>query len=226
MATAATITASSLRKIGVSDPGETLSSAKSAVGLEGINDMLAQWSSEGLLIYATTQENFTLTSAQSYTIGTGGTFNTTVPIAIESAFTRVSNIDYPCDIITVEEYNEISTKATTGTRPYCIAYRNAKPLGRIYTHPVSTGVLYLENRKLLQNFASSSTVYTLPEEAMLAVKTNLAVLLAPEFGKSVDQNLMEQAVRSKAVLKSLYVSVPKAKFDLPGCGHSNILGNN
>lgn len=215
MATASTVVTAALRKIGVSDPGETLSAAKMNGGLEGLNDMLAQWSSEGMLIYATTQENFALTSAQSYTIGTGGNFNTVVPIEIVSAFTRVSGIDYPCEIKNVEEYNDISNKSDSGSYPDFIAYRNTKPLGRIYIYRVSAGTLYLENRKLLQNFATSSTVYTLPDEAILAIKTNLAVILAPEYGKSVEKNLYEQAERTKSVLKSLYVQTPKAEFEFP-----------
>lgn len=223
MATASTIVTAALRKIGVADPGETLSASKMSGGLEGLNDLMAQWTSEGILVYALTQENFPLTSAQSYTIGTGGTFNTTVPVDIVSAFTRVSNIDYPCEIITVEEYNEISQKSATGSWPDYIAYRNSKPLGRIYVSPVSTGTLYIESKKLLQNFATSSTTCTMPEEAMLAIKTNLSVLLAPEYGKSIDQNLMEQANRTKNVLKSLYATVPKATFDFHGSGPSNIL---
>lgn len=184
--------------------------------------MLASWSAEGILIYATTQENFTLTSAQSYTIGTGGTFNTSVPIKVMSTFTRVSNIDYPCEIVTVEEYNSITDKSGTGTYPEVIAYRKSGTLGRIYTYPVSTGTLYLESQKLLQNFATTSTTFTMPEESALAVKTNLAMILAVEFQKPIDPNLAEQASRLKATLKSLYITVPNSSFEFHGRHRPNI----
>lgn len=216
MATAHTIISSALRKIGVSDPGETLSAIKMSVGLEALNDMMAQWSSEGMLIYALTQENFPLTSAQSYTIGTGGTFNTTAPLEIVTAFTSINNIDYPCEIVTVEEYDSIPVKSGTGAYPDKIAFRSSTPLGRIYTYPVSTGTLYIESRKLLQQFAASATSYTMPEEALMAIKTNLSMVLAPEYGKTPDANLAEQAARTKTILKSLYVSVPSAQFDFNG----------
>lgn len=223
MATASTIVAAALRKIGVSDPGETLSSAKMIYGLEALNDLLSSWSAEGMLIYATTTENFTLTSAQSYTIGTGGTFNTVVPIEIMSAFTRVDDIDYPCEIVTVEDYNTIQDKSSNGTYPEVIAFRKSGTLGTIYTYPVSTGTLYLENRKLLQQFALSTTTVTMPEEALLAIKTNLAMVLAPEYGKQIDPNLAAQAAGTKASLKSLYVETPLAMFDFHGSRQSNIL---
>ncbi len=223
MAIASTLITAALRKIGVSDPGETLSSAKMTGGLEALQDLLSSLSAEGMLIYATTQENFPLTSAQSYTIGTGGGFNTVVPLDILSAFTRVSNIDYPCQIVTVEDYNGIPDKAGTGTYPEVIAFRKSGALGRIYTYPVSTGTLYLENRKLLQQVLLSNATITLPEETLLMLKTNLAMILAPEYGKQVDQNLAAQAASTKASLKSLYVQSPLATFDFTGGNRANIL---
>jgi hypothetical protein len=225
MATAATFITAALRKIGVSDPGETLSSAKMNGGLEALNDMLSSWSAEGILVYANTQENFSLTSAQSYTIGTGGIFNTVVPIEIVSAFTRIGNNDYPCDIVTVDEYNSISDKTVSGSYPELIAFRRSGTLGKIYAYPVSTGTLYLENRKLLQQFALSSTTFTMPEESSLAIKTNLSVVLAPEYGKQVDQNLADQASKTKATLKSLYITVPKSKFEFSGSSRYNVIGD-
>lgn len=222
MTTASEIIITAHLDIGAHDPNQTLSAVKMAGGLEKLNDMLAQWSSEGMLIYATTQENFPLTSAQSYTIGTGGTFNTTVPIEIVSAFTRVSGQDYPCEIVTIDDYNTLTDKSSDGSWPDFLSFRRSGTLGTIYTYPVSTGTLYLENRKLLQQFATSATVYTLPAEALHAIKTNLAILLAPRYGKSVDPNLGNQAVTSKNTLKSLYVTTPKARFDFNGSYSGNL----
>lgn len=216
MATAGTLITAALRKIGVSDPGETLSSEDMNTGLEAMNDMLAMWTAEGLHLYATTQENFPLTSAQSYTIGTGGNFNTTRPLEIVQAFTRVGDSDYSCSIIEKSEYNLFSNKTTTGSYPTSLAYAPEYPLGKIYVYPVSTGTLYLESRKLLQQFATSSTIYNMPEEQLLAIKTNLARVLAPEYGKPLDPNLAEQAMTFKNILKSLYIRVPRAKFDFGG----------
>ena len=225
MANALDIITSALRKAGVLDPNETAQAAEAQNALEDLNDMLAMWTSEGMLIYANTQENFTLTSAQSYTIGTGGTFNTVVPIEILSAFTRVNSIDYECDIITPEDYDRIAYKASTGTYPEYLSFRKSGTLGTIYTYPISTGELYIESKKLLQQFASLSTTYTMPAEALLAVKTNLSMLLSIEYKQPVDQNLASLAKYSKGVLKSLYVRTPLSTFDFNGKGKSNILGD-
>ena len=215
------IVQAALRKIGVHDPGETLPAEDMSTGMEGLNDLLAMWSAEGMHLYATTQENFTLTSAQSYTIGSGGTVNTTRPLEIVQAFTRVDGTDYPCQIIDKSEYNNFSDKTVDGSYPTSLAYAPEYPLGKIYVYPVSTGTLYIESRKLLQQFPNSSTQYSMPEEQLLAINTNLARVLAPEYGKLLDPNLAEQAMTFKNVLKSLYIKVPRAKFDFGG-GDYNI----
>lgn len=219
MTTAADIIKSALRKIGVADPGETLASEDMNTGIEALNDMLAMWSAESMNIYATTQENFPLTGAQSYTIGSTGDFNTQRPIEILQAFTRIGSTDYPCSIITKEEYNELSTKSTSGSYPYYLAYAKEYPLGRIYVYPASTGTLYIESQKLLQQFTLSTTDYSMPPEQLFAIKTNLAAVIAPEYGKLPDANLMNQAMTSKSLLKSLYARVPRAKFDIRGRGY-------
>lgn len=215
------IVQASLRKLVVHDPGETLSSEAMSAGIEALNDLLALWSAEGIHLYATTQESFTLTSAQSYSIGAGGIVNTARPIEIIQAFTRINGIDYPCQIIEKSEYNNFTDKSVTGSYPTSLAYASEYPLGLIYVYPVSTGTLYIESRKLLQQFANSSTQYSMPEEQLLAIKTNLSKILAPEYGKPLDPNLAEQAETFKNVLKSLYVKVPRARFDF-GVGNYDV----
>jgi hypothetical protein len=67
-----------LRRINVYAPGETLGASEAADGLTLLNELLDSWSSEHLLVFASDENIFTLTSNQvRYTIGnySGGTFS-------------------------------------------------------------------------------------------------------------------------------------------------------
>lgn len=62
-----------LRSIGALESGEQPDPDASADALGMLNDMLAQWSNERMLVFFTTEIVFPLTNTQSYTIGPGGT---------------------------------------------------------------------------------------------------------------------------------------------------------
>ena len=92
MATALDIITGALRDIGILDAIEIPSDEDAAVGLTYLNDLLEAWSNEGLTVYTQSQNSLTLTGAASYTVGSGGTFNTTRPIFPESAIYRSQGV--------------------------------------------------------------------------------------------------------------------------------------
>ena len=93
MSTAATIIARSLRLLGQIEAGGTPSSDEYADGLTALNAMVSSWNNDGLMCYARQTESLTLSaSTASYTIGPGGTLNTTRPVAIEGAWILSNNI--------------------------------------------------------------------------------------------------------------------------------------
>src|SRR5574343_694239 len=110
MTTALQIITSAARLIGIVRKGEALDNDEAVDGLSALNDMLASWSNNGLLCVSRVWEYFTVTSATSYTIGSGQTLNTTRPLVIKSAFFRSGDIDYPLEIISDEEYESITLK--------------------------------------------------------------------------------------------------------------------
>lgn len=205
--TAKAIILSALRKIRAIDPEETPPAHQVQYGLEALNDLLSSWSAERLLVYTLAQRTGALVAGTaSYTIGSGATFDTTRPQRIEQAWVRISNIDYPLEIITREAYNGIVDK-TTQAQPdllfYDPAYTSARGTVYVYPTPDTSYTLYMSSWEPLTEFSSADQSYPFPLEYKLALKSNLAIVLADEYGKDVTTTLLKSAQESKGVIKRL-----------------------
>lgn len=203
--TALDIITGASRLIGVTFVSETLPADDANDALLVLNDMLDSWSNDGLMTYSSALENFSLTGATSYTIGSGGTFNTTRPINILSAVVRLSNVDYPLEIITQDQYQlEINNKSVTSSTPQYLTYDNAYPLGTIKMFPIpsSGSTLYLDSFKPLSNLTLLTTTVDLPPGWKRALKYNLAIELAPHYGVEPTATIVRNALRSMGAIKA------------------------
>lgn len=198
MTTALDIIKSAARKIHVLGVGQTLEAAIAEDGRALLNSMLASWSAEGDLIFAETTEIFTLTGAESYTIGTGGTFNTTTPKRIISAEYIRDGYDYDLEQKGPKWYAGVKDKDLTGSAGYFV-YDFNHPLGNIYIWPIgySGDQLRLVSEKPLTSFASLSTDFDMPGEYRAALENNLAVWWGPEFEREASQTVKEIAEKTK-----------------------------
>jgi hypothetical protein len=190
--------------LGVLFKSETLSADEAADGLVTLNDMLDSWSNDGLIGSASTIESFSLTGASSYTIGSGGTFSTTRPINLLTAVVRLSSVDYPLEIITQEQYQtEISVKSITSSIPQYLTYDNAYPLGVIKMFPIPTSgsTLYLQSDKPLSNLSALTTTVDLPPGWKRALKYNLAIDMASEYGVEIPPAVVPVAKESLGAIK-------------------------
>jgi hypothetical protein len=183
--------------IGVVRKSEALDADEATDGLRLLNDMLGSWVNNGLLVISRVTESFAVSSAMSYTIGTGQTLNTTRPLNIVSATFTIGSIDYDLQYITEEEYALIAMKSQGGT-PQFYTYDNANPYGTIKLYPQSAGTLNLISEKPLTEFASLATTITLPPGWNRALKYNLAIDWAPQFGEQVPAEVVKIAIESKA----------------------------
>lgn len=202
MTTALGIIKSAMRKSGVLTKTEDPSADESADSLEMLNDMLSSWSNDSMIVYARTLENFTLSAnVATYTIGSGGAFNTVRPIKIISAYVRSGGIDYPLNIEIEENYDTIALK-NTGSIPESLIYSNAYPLATITLYPVPTtaDILYLRSEKQLSSFTLNQTV-DLPPGWRRALIHNLAVELASEYGQQVPPEVVAIARESKGEIR-------------------------
>lgn len=211
MATAQEIISDALADIGAVDPLEALTAAEASHGLRKLNELLESWSNESLAVYQILQENFaTVAGTASYTIGSGATWNTTRPLRIESAFIRDSGNDYPLDVVVREVYDAISAKTTQG-RPELLYYDPSVANGTVYPYGVPDAVytVFLNSYKQLQSFAALTTTVVLPPGYLRAIKSNLAIDLAPGYNKTPSVVLAGVAMQSKAAIKRLNARTPK-----------------
>lgn len=206
MSTVRDLIRASMRKLGVLSSGETGSADEIEDGRMALNSMLDGWSTEKLLVYALTREEFSLAgSQQDYLIGPSGDFATPRPVSIQSAFVKQSNAELPVNILTIGDWNQISVKDVSGTFPTKLYYEPTSPSGKIsvWPKPASTSTLVLYTLKPITSFSNVSDVVSFPTGYERAIIFNLAIELAPEYGRSAPAEVVTIATASKAAIKSI-----------------------
>jgi hypothetical protein len=202
MTTALDLITQALQSAGILYKSETPDADESSDALDELNNMLDEWSNDSLMIVSRVRESFPSTGAVSYTIGSGGDFDTIRPLNIRSVFARIGSTDYPMGEISDENYSLIQTKATPGT-PDFYNYNNAFPLGLLtfYPYPTSAYEIHIYSDKAITNIASLTTDISLPPGWKSAIRYNLAARMAPLFGQPLSPELAGQALSSLAAIK-------------------------
>lgn len=232
--TARNVIDDALRTIGVFAPGETPPAADTQTGLDYLQNLLAEWSDGGLVVPITVTEAVTLVVAQaSYTIGESGSpgLNTVRPEHIIHAYVRRGGVDYLVDIIGAREYNSLPDKDTAGLPEYLFPLY-AAPNMTIYLYPVPDAAdsLYITSRK---TFTEPTTLTEailnttgLPRNYYNALKFNLALELAPEYGVTPNAFIIGRAIETLSTLKALSLArtVEAVELDImPGHRRFNIM---
>lgn len=222
MATARDIIKRALQKNGVLTKGESPSGDEASDGLSALNDLISSWSNDSLLIYARISESFPLVAGQStYTIGSGGDFDTDKPLQILTAFTRIGSIDYDINIINDEAYDEITQKNISSSIPIAMFYQTSEPLGRITIYPVpTTGSMHIRSEKQLTQLATLDTDLEFPAGWERALIYNLALELSMEYAQPVTEPLYEMAMDALSKIKT--ATARNKKMDMYSyCGSNN-----
>ena len=141
------------------------------------------------------------------------------PLRINSAFVRVSSLDYLITPVNVEQYELIGLKTLNGPWPRILYYQPSSPVGNITFWPVpGSGEVHMFAETVLQGFSSLADTVTLPQGYAMAIRWNLAEQLLTEYGKTSDgalvQIVMKQAADSRAWVKRTNMNPPQvARFD-------------
>jgi hypothetical protein len=191
--------------------GESLDASAAADALSALNDMIDSWSTQEMLIPNQTREVFPLVaSQQTYTMGVGGNFATSRPMQIVRALIQLTNetpvVELGLDILTMEQYASVILKGTTSVFPLSIYSDNANPLTNISVWPVPTSSsnnLVLYSWKPLADIATLTTALSLPPGYQRALRFNLALDLAPEYGKALSEANVGIAAASIADIKRM-----------------------
>ena len=198
----------SLRLIGALATGETPTADEQADALAILNDMVESWANDGLMVYQNYRQSFALTSSkQSYTIGATGDFVTDRPLRIADAAIEIVSstpaLELPIQIMGLQEWAQVLVKTMPGTISTKMFMEDAYPNAKIYLWPIPTVAnnLILYTPKVISQFTTVDTIVSLPPGYARAIKYNLAVELAPEFGKTIDDAIMAIAIDSKSDIK-------------------------
>lgn len=208
MSTARDLINSSFRLIGVLAGGETASAQEMNDALATLNDMIDSWSNERLTIFNVAPETFPLVPAQqTYTMGTGGDFDTARPLKIENAKIQVvtngQTNEYPLQISNQDQWADIRIKTVTTSLPSILYMDGAYPLQNLNLWPIPSvaNSIILYSWKPLSDFSTLNTVASLPPGYSKALRYNLAIELAPEYGKQADQSVVAGAIEGKENIK-------------------------
>jgi hypothetical protein len=219
---------SAMRLVGILGVGETPASNESTNALSSLNDMLDTWSNENLLIYDKVLEVFPLVGGQqSYTMGTGGNFNTARPLKIENAFLRTlsgsQTLDLPIEILNQDQWASISVKSLSSTLPTKLISLGSYPLETILLWPIPSAAnsLGLWTWKPLSNITLLTTIINLPPGYNKALRYNLALELAPEYGREPSPLVLAEAIASKETLKRMNSKPNLMTIDAAALSHES-----
>lgn len=201
MTTVRSLVTKTLQKAGIVTKNESPSADEMSDGVEALNMYLGHLSNDGLVVYNKTTESFTLSATSEYTIGTGGTLNTTRPTKILSAFVRVGGVDYPLREMSLQAYNEISFKDISGI-PDVYNYTPNFPLGlfKVFPKPSAAYTLFVTSEKPLSSLAVDDVISLPPGWEMMLIY-NLAVIISPEYGQPLDQTIYQIAKETLGAIK-------------------------
>jgi len=187
-----------LRAIGVIASGESPNPEESADSLVTLNDLLASWSALGLPIYEIIRDATPLTGVESYVL-------TTRPVRIKSGSVVAANgVAQPVEIVSAERWAGITDRTRTGVYAdvlFC-DFGLAVCTVRLSPKP-STGTLELWVYRALASVGALSTSFSLPPGYLRALRLNLAVELASEFGRPVSESLTATAQEAKSAITNL-----------------------
>ena len=205
-----------LRLIGAIASGETPNSDEAADGLTALQQLLDSWSAEELLVFATTIQSVSLTAnTASYTLGTR-------PVKILSADVTISGVNFPLDVVGPEAWGNTPDKTDVSSHTKKIFCDYGYPTATLYVAPLpaASATVKLFQTTDLATLASGSTTFAMPEAYSRAIMYNLAIDLAPQYGRAVDGAVMKRADETKAALMKLLASdaVGKSELELPSGG--------
>lgn len=212
-----------LRQLAIGTRGETLNDEEYADGLESLNGLIGQWATQRLTMVVTARSTFPLTASQvSYTIGDGGDFDVARPVFLPRASViqdGAQPLEIPLIILSTQQWQQwVSVKSVESALPTWLYYDYDVPLGRIYLWPIVNVAdlelaLYLPTA--MTEFASGATDHDFAPGYADALVYNLAIRLAPEYGRPVPGEVMQLAADTLANIKRANIRIVELRCE-PG----------
>jgi len=212
----------------VFNPGQAAGPQELAEGLITANDMLDEFTTQRANIYNIGTAAYPLTTTVgAYLIGPGQTIAAPRPLKIERAGILVANpngtgtIRWPLELLTEKEWDAIAIKIKTSPVPTKLFIDNAWPYATINLLPIPTfsigtaPKLELSTWSQLTDFPDLVTDETFPPGYEETLTFNLAVRLAPSFGRNCSDKEMERielvAATSLAGIRGLNLAIEQGE---------------
>lgn len=222
--TALDLITAALRQINVVPAGETPHVTEAQDALAVLNQILEAWNTDRLSIYTISAQTFTLQDGKAqYTIGgpgLGADLDAQRPVFIQNAniiiTTQTPNIRIPLYLLNDDEWADIRVRNITSTIPQQLYNDGAFPLSTLNFWGIPSGTMDLElfTWQQLTLVTALDSVLAFPPGYQRALKFNLAVELAPEYGpEAIALAPVKLAQDSLAAIKSLNSSPPLMECD-------------
>lgn len=200
MTVALDIITDALLNAGIGAIGDPIEDGMAQFCLRKLNRMIQSWANENLMLFDVYTDSFVMSagvnnySSALLTLGR--------PTSVDDAWVRLSNIDYPIDMISNQDYNAIAFKSTAGLPDRCYQ-DNGFPniIFYFYPTPSSAYTAFFNLRQPLTGALTLQTTVSLPSGYEEALVQNLAVLVGPTFKRQADPVLMDRARETKAWIK-------------------------
>lgn len=207
--------------IGVLASGETPSGNESADALLIAQQMIDSWQAERLSIFAIQINEFPLTPGQQvYTLGAGGNFNIPRPAKIErmsivSLLNPAQPLELPLEMLTEAGWQAVPVKLISSSLPTVVYDDMQFPLRNLNFWCIPTIAV---NTRIyswvpLSTFPDLVTDVTFPPSYLKAIRYNLAVDLAPEFGRPTPPEVAAQALLTKGILRAMNAPLTESRLD-------------
>lgn len=192
-----------MRLIGAIAAGETLETNELNDAFVSLNQMLSSWNTEGASLVARKRLSVGIGGGNSYPLSER-------PVKVDAASTAINGVDSALEIVDATGWEAIPIPEKLNQsifirRLYC---DYAFPSSTVYIWPTPrlAGTLELWIYATVPPFAALSSVIVLPDGYEAGLRWNLAVNLAPEYGRQLDQIVAAQAQNFKASLVQLNTS--------------------
>jgi hypothetical protein len=230
---------SALRLINTLAIGEVPQGQEAIDGLWTLNQMVDSWQIERLMIYAIVRNlndvfgnPLSLVSGQQiYPTGLSvnssnqpiyiaGTFNIPRPIKIEAVgliwlANPIQPLELQLTLYTPDQWAGIPVKAVTSTIPSVVWDDNQFPFRNLNFWPIPNMVsqIAIYTWQQLGQFPDLTTQFIFPPGYLKALRYNLAVDLAGEYGVPVPPNVAAIAIESKALVKTINTPLLDLRVD-------------
>lgn len=192
--------ASAMRLIGTLASGETPSTEESTDVFAALNQMLEAWSTEQTNLYLVRQ------GVQALQNGTASYALAQRPLLIRDAcMVTAQGLRLPVEILNSPKWAALLERAQAAQVVRALYCDYGYPSATLYVSPVPNagGSIEYHFWTALAAFATQQDQISFPPGYVQALRYNLAVQIAPEFGMQADPAVAAIAGQSKAALQKL-----------------------